>query len=160
MRYHRRVRRECIYAFRSLPVTNRQVEWENVPQNAQEIPSNKHWWLSEVSERMNPFPTDPICVKIFHPGLYIWVRIMYIDGEQSRKPCVKCCQNGELCGRRRTLPSAIGFPHPLRHIRSCLLYVATILGWANGRWLEAVPFPTGQVNLNSPQGYFARWGIF
>ena len=39
---------------------------------------------------------------------------------------MKCCQNGELSGRRRTL-SAMRFPHPLP-IMDDLLYDATILG--------------------------------
>ncbi len=48
-------------------------------------------------------------------GIYIFPNIVYDTCEQSRKPCVKCCQNGELSDRRRTL-SAMGYPHPLRHI--------------------------------------------
>ena len=34
--------------------------------------------------------------------LYNSFQIMYSIVEQSRKPCVKCCWNGELYGRRRT----------------------------------------------------------
>ncbi len=38
--------------------------------------------------------------------------LVYDSGEQSRRPRVKCCQNGELFGGRRALP-AMGYPHPL-----------------------------------------------
>ena len=56
---------------------------------------------------------------------------MYTTGEQSRKPRVKCRQDGELCDGRR-IYSAMGLPHPLLHM-GFLLYVATILGRAKGR---------------------------
>ena len=39
---------------------------------------------------------------------------MYSTCKQSRKPRVKCCQDGELCNGRRTC-SAMGLPHPLLH---------------------------------------------
>ena len=39
---------------------------------------------------------------------------MYRTCEQSRKPRVKCRQDGELCDGRRTC-SAMGLPHPLLH---------------------------------------------
>ena len=71
--------------------------------------------------------TPPIkSVKKYRKGIYICIRIVYDRQEQSRRPRVKCCQNGELSGRRRTL-SAMRYPHPLRHI-GVFLYVATILG--------------------------------
>ena len=44
--------------------------------------------------------------------LYKWVILVYHVFKQSRTPCVKCCQNGELSGRRRSF-SAIRCPHPL-----------------------------------------------
>lgn len=49
----------------------------------------------------------------FSPDVCIMCR------EQSRKPCVKCCQDGELCDRRRTFvrdrvsaPAAPYWTHP------------------------------------------------
>ena len=68
---------------------------------------------------LSPYSSLPVLLflKKCKLGLYNRWKILYIGGEQSRKPCVKCCQNGELCGRRRTVfQSAIGFPHPLRHM--------------------------------------------
>ena len=50
-----------------------------------------------------------------HFSIYIWRIFVYDNREQSRRPCVKCCQNGELSDRRRALP-AMRYPHPLRHI--------------------------------------------
>ena len=55
---------------------------------------------------------------------------MYDTKEQSRKPRVKCCQNGELSDRRR-IRSAMRYPHPLRHNGLPPLWKA-ILGRANG----------------------------
>ena len=47
--------------------------------------------------------------------LYIFCRLVYSMGEQSRRPRVKCRQNGELSDGRRSL-SAMRCPHPLRHM--------------------------------------------
>ena len=55
-------------------------------------------------------------MKKIEKVVYIFLLLMYDTGEQSRKPRVKCCQNGELSDRRRTL-SAMRYPHPLRHER-------------------------------------------
>ena len=51
--------------------------------------------------------------SFFKIPIYFLKNLVYDKLEQSRKPCVKCCQNGELCGRRRMFQSAIGIPHPL-----------------------------------------------
>ena len=34
------------------------VEWKNV-ENWDLLPSNEPWMFTDVSERMNPFPTNP-----------------------------------------------------------------------------------------------------
>ena len=74
-------------------------------------------------------------------GIYIFCIIVYDKREQSRKPRVKCRQNGELSDGRRIL-SAMRLPHPLP-IQDDLLYVATILGRANGR-LIVLSCPKGE----------------
>ena len=38
-------------------------------------------------------------------GIYIFYLFVYDRREQSRRPRVKCCQNGELSDRRRALPA-------------------------------------------------------
>ena len=81
---------------------------------------------------------------------------MYSNREQSRKPRVKCRQDGELCDGRR-IYSAMRLPHPLLHI-GALLYVATILGRAKGR-LFICPFPTVSIFVLLPDrlsGSFLR----
>ena len=81
---------------------------------------------------------------------------MYSNREQSRKPRVKCRQDGELCDGRR-IYSAMGLPHPLLHM-GFLLYVATILGRAKGR-LFICPFPTVSIFVLLPDrlsGSFLR----
>ena len=42
--------------------------------------------------------------RIVGKGLYKRNSLVYHIPEQSRTPCVKCCQNGELSGRRRSNP--------------------------------------------------------
>ena len=49
---------------------------------------------------------------VYNPGI-----LLYDKGEQSRKPRVKCRQNGELFGRRRASP-AMGYPHPLQQMNA------------------------------------------
>mgnify|MGYP003424017791 FL=1 len=81
---------------------------------------------------------------------------MYSNREQSRKPRVKCRQDGELCDGRR-IYSAMRLPHPLLHIGT-LPYVATILGRAKGR-LFICPFPTVSIFVLLPDrlsGSFLR----
>ena len=82
-----------------------------------------------------------LCLHKNKKGIYIFFIIVYDKREQSRKPRVKCRQNGELSDGRRLL-SAMGLPHPLP-IQDDLLYVATILGRANGR-LIVLSCPKGE----------------
>ena len=60
----------------------------------------------------SPVPKELKNIKL---SIYFFLNMVYDMGEQSRRPCVKCCQNGELSDRRRALP-AMRYPHPLRHI--------------------------------------------
>ena len=59
---------------------------------------------------------------------------------------MKCCQNGELSGRRRTV-SAMGYPHPLRHI-GCppLCSNDTRSGETVGQFCAALP-PMGVMSI-------------
>lgn len=87
-------------------------------------------------------------------GIYIFCDIVYDKREQSRKSRVKCRQNGELSDGRRIL-SAMRLPHPLP-IQDDLLYVATILGRANGRRI-VLPCPKGDCQIVLPMPL--AWGF-
>ena len=58
--------------------------------------------------------TPFLCIreKNIEMGIYFSFLLLYDKREQSRILRVKCCQNGELSGRRRMF-SAMKFPHPL-----------------------------------------------
>ena len=92
-------------------------------------------------------------------GIYFFCRMVYSKGEQSRKPCVKCCQNGELCDRRRTL-SAIGYPHPLRHNGfTSFMKQRYSVGRLVGCFLAALPQRVIRVCKFSPLTAFAARGV-
>ena len=53
------IRRECIYAFRPVTFLSGYDEWKSV-ENRDPFPSNKPWVVTDVSERINPFPTNTL----------------------------------------------------------------------------------------------------
>ena len=53
------IRRERIYPFRPVRFYGVHVEWKNV-ENWDPFPSNKPWVVTDVSERINPFPTNTL----------------------------------------------------------------------------------------------------
>ena len=98
--------------------------------------------------------------KFFELGIYFSDTLLYDKPEQSRRPRVKCCQNGELSGRRRTL-SATSFPHPLPHKGYPPLWKA-ILGWVRGLPVLRCPYPKGVSKKPLPlclvhKGIFVFW---
>ena len=72
-------------------------------------------------------------------GIAISCKIVYSKREQSKRQRVKCHRDGEFARRTKEI-----FPRCCHCTRCCiwetLLYVATILGRANGRLYIAAPF--------------------
>ncbi len=52
-------RREQIYPFRSITFYGLHIEWKNV-ENWDPLPSNEPRMFTDVSERINPFPTNTL----------------------------------------------------------------------------------------------------
>ena len=89
-------------------------------------------------------------------AVYIFCIFLYDKGEQSRRPRVKCCQNGELSGRRRTL-SAMRFPHPLPHNGYPPLWKA-MLGWVRGQ--PVLRCPARRVFPDFTPRCLCTWGFY
>ncbi len=84
---------------------------------------------------------DPLqaLMKNFQILFTFFIVSCIVMGEQSRRPRVKCHWDGELPGGRRNFPR---WGHRTRCcIMDILLYVATILGRANGRLYTCCPSP-------------------
>ena len=89
--------------------------------------------------------------------IYIWNIMVYSMWEQSRRPRVKCHRDGELPGGRRNCPR---WGHRTRCcIMDTLLYVATILGRANGRLYTCCPSPRVIRDLSEAPWCFPRRGF-
>ena len=94
-------------------------------------------------------------MKNMEIGIYIYASFVYDKGEQSRRPRVKCCQDGELCDRRRALP-AMRYPHPLHIMETSFMESDT----RSGMWPASLccPYPVGE-NTFSPclrgMGFFS-----
>ena len=86
------------------------------------------------------------------------VKSCIVVREQSRRRRVKCHRDGELPGGRR-MGSTMLSPHPLLHIGTNLLYVATILGRANGRLYIAALSHRSSGKPAAPRRLW-RWGFF
>ena len=89
--------------------------------------------------------------------IYIRNIMVYSMWEQSRRPRVKCHRDGELPGGRRNCPR---WGHRTRCcIMDTLLYVATILGRANGRLYTCCPSPRVIRDLSEAPWCFPRRGF-
>ena len=107
----------------------------------------------------SPFPYMIYFYRYFlRSPIYISLQILYSNREQSRRRRVKCHRDGEFARRTKDFSTMLS-PHPLLHIGTNLLYVATILGRANGRLYIAALSHRSSGKPAAPRRFW-RWGFF